>query len=146
LCHGCPHGDYGMLALMSLLSQHSSTDHVLKFCCFFFKLNYTYVFRAIQDFVIIVFSFCETRPYHVVQAGLEIAIFLPQPPEDWDYRCILPCPFHLSFCLISLHSSYFFFSSPYIPITNSTYPFSSFNPNVLSNLMMIWWHFKKSFL
>jgi hypothetical protein len=28
----------------------------------------------------------------VAQISLELAIFLPQPPECWDYRCAPPCP------------------------------------------------------
>jgi hypothetical protein len=27
----------------------------------------------------------------IVQAGLELAIFLLQPSECWDYRCVPPC-------------------------------------------------------
>jgi hypothetical protein len=30
--------------------------------------------------------FSHTRSYNVAQADLELMIFLPQPPEYWDYR------------------------------------------------------------
>jgi hypothetical protein len=33
------------------------------------------------------FSFLETGLHYVAYAGLELTIFLPQPPECWDYRC-----------------------------------------------------------
>jgi hypothetical protein len=28
----------------------------------------------------------------VAQAGLELEILLPQPPECWDYKCTPQCP------------------------------------------------------
>ncbi|EHB10824.1 hypothetical protein GW7_19101, partial [Heterocephalus glaber] len=39
----------------------------------------------------------ETRSRQVSQAGLELSIFLPQPPKCWDHRCALsrPAQFHL---------------------------------------------------
>jgi hypothetical protein len=39
------------------------------------------------------FSFLETECHYVVQAILELEIFLPQPCECWDYRRI---PLHLA--------------------------------------------------
>jgi hypothetical protein len=33
----------------------------------------------------------ETGSHDVVQAGLELTIFLLQPPECWDYRYVPPC-------------------------------------------------------
>jgi hypothetical protein len=32
----------------------------------------------------------ETRSHAVAQVGLELMIFLPQPPTCWDYRCVPP--------------------------------------------------------
>jgi hypothetical protein len=37
---------------------------------------------------VVSFFFFETGSHYV--AGLELMIFLPQPPECWDYRCVLP--------------------------------------------------------
>jgi hypothetical protein len=34
--------------------------------------------------------FLETRSHYMVQVALELEIFLPQPPECWDYRCAPP--------------------------------------------------------
>jgi hypothetical protein len=38
--------------------------------------------------------------HYVVPAGLQLTIFLPRPPEFWDYECSPPCPgcyFHSHF-------------------------------------------------
>jgi hypothetical protein len=35
--------------------------------------------------------FFETGSHYVSQAGLELTVLLPQPPECWDYRCAPPC-------------------------------------------------------
>jgi hypothetical protein len=32
----------------------------------------------------------ETKSQKIAQAGLELMIFLAQPPECWDYRCASP--------------------------------------------------------
>jgi hypothetical protein len=40
-------------------------------------------------------GFCfvfETGVSSVAQAGLKLATLLPQPPECWDNRPVLPCP------------------------------------------------------
>jgi hypothetical protein len=29
---------------------------------------------------------------YIAQAGLQLVILLPLPPECWDYRRVLPCP------------------------------------------------------
>jgi hypothetical protein len=42
------------------------------------------------------FCFFETGSWSVAQTGLELSIFLPQPPKCWDYRYAPP---HLFFCL-----------------------------------------------
>jgi hypothetical protein len=34
------------------------------------------------------FSF-ETQSYYVAQAGLELVILLPQPPQSWDYKSVI---------------------------------------------------------
>jgi hypothetical protein len=39
---------------------------------------------------IYLFSFLMTGFHYVAQADLELVIFLPQPPECWDYRHTLP--------------------------------------------------------
>jgi hypothetical protein len=31
------------------------------------------------------------RTCYVAQGGLELTIFLPQPPKNWDYRCVSLC-------------------------------------------------------
>jgi hypothetical protein len=36
------------------------------------------------------FCFLETESHYVAQAGLRLTILLPQSPEGWDYRCVLP--------------------------------------------------------
>jgi hypothetical protein len=57
----------------------------------------------------------ETGSHYVAQAGLELVIILPQSPECWDYRYLLPCPaqnggfyfyFHflkVSFARVNMH-------------------------------------------
>jgi hypothetical protein len=37
----------------------------------------------------LVFFFLETWYHYVVQAGLQLAILLPQPPKYWDYTYVL---------------------------------------------------------
>jgi hypothetical protein len=37
----------------------------------------------------VIFLF-ETKSQKIAQAGLELMIFLAQPPECWDYRCASP--------------------------------------------------------
>jgi hypothetical protein len=32
----------------------------------------------------------ETGSHYIAQAGLELSILLPQPPECWDYRHVPP--------------------------------------------------------
>jgi hypothetical protein len=36
--------------------------------------------------------FLKTGSHYVVQAGLKLTIFLSQPSECWDYRCVSPYP------------------------------------------------------
>jgi hypothetical protein len=36
--------------------------------------------------------FFETGSQYVAQAGLQLKILPPQPPECWDYTCASPCP------------------------------------------------------
>jgi hypothetical protein len=50
-------------------------------------------------FVLFSFYF-ETGSYYVAQAGLNLIIFLPVPPQYWDYRCEPPRPAQL-FALIT---------------------------------------------
>jgi hypothetical protein len=35
--------------------------------------------------------FFETGSGSVAQAGLKLLIYLPLPPECWNYRCVPPC-------------------------------------------------------
>jgi hypothetical protein len=37
-------------------------------------------------------DFFETDSHYVAQAGLELKILLPLPPEFQDYRCVPPSP------------------------------------------------------
>jgi hypothetical protein len=37
------------------------------------------------------FLFFETESQYVAQAGLELNILQPVPPECWDYRCVPLC-------------------------------------------------------
>jgi hypothetical protein len=46
------------------------------------------LYRAEEVFKYYFFFFFETVSY--CQAGLELKIFLPQPSELWDYRCVPP--------------------------------------------------------
>jgi hypothetical protein len=34
----------------------------------------------------------ETRSHYAVQAELKLELFLPWPPQCWDYRCVPPGP------------------------------------------------------
>jgi hypothetical protein len=41
----------------------------------------------IKSFQICIYSVLEAGSHYVAQAGLELSILLPQPPQCWDYRC-----------------------------------------------------------
>jgi hypothetical protein len=51
--------------------------------------------------------FFESESLYVVQAGLELVIFLPWPPECWDYRHARP-----RLASDHIHPSTFLFVSP----------------------------------
>jgi hypothetical protein len=43
-----------------------------------------------EPLVPVSFWFFETEPHFVAQIGIKLMIFLPQPPECWGYKCVLP--------------------------------------------------------
>jgi hypothetical protein len=58
--------------------------------------------HCLSDFICL--SIClsnETGFCYAAQAGLELGIFLSQPPEYWDYRCSVSCPACL--CMLTYH-------------------------------------------
>lgn len=57
---------------------------ILKCQALFCSLNATAVISKLGPF------FFETRSHCVTQTGLELIIFLPQPPKGWSYRHVLP--------------------------------------------------------
>jgi hypothetical protein len=43
------------------------------------------------EFLIYFYKQFKSFSFYVSQAGLELTLILPQPPECWDYRCATPC-------------------------------------------------------
>jgi hypothetical protein len=64
--------------------------------------------------------------HYVAQAGLKLSIFLPQPPECWDYRYVPP---YLNMGLLCIAESYQWgeMSVTEALAISRTFP-SSFNP------------------
>lgn len=56
---------------------------ILRCQALFCSLNATAVISKLGPFF-------ETRSHCVTQTGLELIIFLPQPPKGWSYRHVLP--------------------------------------------------------
>jgi hypothetical protein len=55
-------------------------------------------------FLFFAFFFSETGADCVAQAGFKLVIFLPQPPQCWDYRCVPLCLAFGSF--LEMHSAW----------------------------------------
>jgi hypothetical protein len=52
-------------------------------------------FDSQLSYFILFILFFETRSCYVVQAGLELAVLLPQTSECWEFRHVPPYPAHL---------------------------------------------------
>jgi hypothetical protein len=48
--------------------------------------------NSVKLFIFKILVVFETRTCYIAQAGLELVILLPQPPEYWDYGDAPPCP------------------------------------------------------
>jgi hypothetical protein len=54
----------------------------------------------------IFFFLSKVKSCYATQAGLELEILLPQPPECWGYRGVPPCPAAVTFIsVLFMHPS-----------------------------------------
>jgi hypothetical protein len=57
------------------------TQHIYLLICIFY-------FSKVHIYCFLIMSFLETGSHYVAQNGLELTIFLFQPPKCWEYRCV----------------------------------------------------------
>jgi hypothetical protein len=62
-------------------------------CAYVHYIDNIYIKMGIQ-FCTLIF---ETGSNYIAQSGLEFAVFLPQPPECWDYSHDPPYPDYILF-------------------------------------------------